>query len=78
VDGWFGDYIIREARDDSPLSIRLLGKRLENWDRDAKYEKHNGAIDMTRRFFAIFSIDGFSENDWQLLDRYFSPGDFWK
>jgi hypothetical protein len=78
IDGWFGDYIIRETQDSSPLSIRLLSGRVDDWDQDRKYEQYDNEIDSAQRFHALFSIRGFSENDWRLLERYFYPGDFWK
>ncbi|GHT01831.1 hypothetical protein AGMMS50276_30750 [Synergistales bacterium] len=78
VDGWLGDYVVREAQDDSPLNIRLLGGDIEDWDKDAKYTQYNDEIDFAKKFRAVFRIEGFSENDWRLLDRYFYPGEFWK
>jgi hypothetical protein len=78
IDGWTSDFVIRTAQDSSPLSLRILGGNIENWLNDENYEKYSSYIDQSQNFSVRFSIKEFAEEDWELLAKYFYPGDFWK
>jgi len=76
--GFWGDRIIREIRDESPLSIRLLGGIISRWENFAEHAQYDELIEDPASFRVALSVDGFEQEDWNLLHKYFHPGEFWQ
>ena len=78
IPGRFGylsdNSVVKEIRDDSALSIRLLGTIITNWENS----RFDNLFEDSNDVRALFSIEGFAESDWELIDKYFYPGEYWK